>query len=47
MQSTFILIDSFIFFEIGDVSHVERKSESVGVKSTFVHSIVTQLVGMR
>ena len=34
-------------FEFGDISHVERKSESVGVKSAFVHSIVTQLVGMR
>ena len=32
-------------FEIGDISHVERKSESVGVKSIFVLSIVTQLIG--
>ena len=34
-------------FEFGDVSHVERKSESIGVKSAFVHSIVTQTMGIR
>ena len=34
-------------FEFGDISHVERKSESVRVKSTFIHSIVTQTMGMR
>ena len=34
-------------FEFGDVSHVERKSESVGVKSVFIHSIVTQTIGIR
>ena len=34
-------------FEIGDISHVERKSESVGVKSIFVLSIVTQTIRIR
>jgi len=33
-------------FKFGDVSHVERKSESVGVKSIFVLSVVTQLIGI-
>jgi len=33
-------------FEFGDVSHVKRKSESVGVKSIFVLSVVTQLIGI-
>jgi len=32
-------------FEFGNVSHVERKSEPVCVKSIFVLSIVTQAVG--
>jgi len=34
-------------FEFGDVSHVERKSEAICVKSIFVHSIATQFIGIR
>jgi len=34
-------------FEFGDISHIERNSETVGVNSTFVHSIATQLIEIR
>ena len=34
-------------FEFGDVSHVERKNESFGVKRIFVHLIVTHTIGIR
>jgi len=47
MQSKFMLVDSFIFSNLETSRTSSGKARFVGVKSTFVYSIVTQPTWIR